>query len=356
LFSIEIFNKPSYKKIIYLICLFLLNNKTLVSQTLPITQNSSVPLLLNPASSGLFNGRALMQTNFRNQNQFTTTYPYVTGVFDGQFRIGDKTIGEKDIFSVGGLAFYDNSNNGGFTQTQLGGNIAYHKSLDEEGNLRLGAGFQINYRNCILDYSKLSFASQFNSSLGIYSSTVSGNPEGFGFSTSMYDWGAGIILSYALDNVGYYLGVSGSNLNNPSASKPGISVNLPRAFTYQGGIVLPTFEYDRLYASLSHVTSASSNVTTLGFSYGFNLNGIDQEEDDELQIGSYLRFKDSYSPFVGIKKDNYFIGINYDVNISDQASINRGAGALELTMKILLRDNPNASNLKKLKCKFRFMW
>jgi hypothetical protein len=59
---------------------------------------------------------------------------------------------------------------------------------------------------------------------------------------------------------------------------------------------------------------------------------------------------------VGIKKDNYFIGINYDVNISDQASINRGAGALELTMKILLRDNPNASNLKKLKCKFRFMW
>jgi len=346
--------KQLFLKVLFSILLLVIFNNNIEGQTLPVTQNSSVPLLLNPASCGLFNGRAQIQTNFRDQNQFTTTYPYVTGIFDGQIRIGDKTVGANDIFAIGVLAFYDNSNNGGFNQTQIGGNIAYHKSLDQDGNLRLGAGFQINYRNYILDYSKLSFASQFNQSLGIYS--TSNNPEGFGFSTNMYDWGAGLVLSYALEDVGYYIGISGTNLNNPSASKPGISINLPRSYTFQGGLVVPAMESDRIYASLSHTTSSPSNVTTLGVSYGFNLNGADPEDNDEFQIGTYLRFKDAISPFIGIKKDKYFIGLNYDVNISDQVTINKAAGALEMTLRVLLKDNPNANNLKKLKCKFRFMW
>ena len=114
----------------YCFAFLLLSFNLASAQMIPFTQNYSAPLMVNPATNGLFNGRASLQSNFKSQ-WGNVAYPYVTGVFNGEVRILDNFIGANDIAAVGLLAVYDKSNDGGFKQTQIGGNFAFHKAIDQ---------------------------------------------------------------------------------------------------------------------------------------------------------------------------------------------------------------------------------
>ena len=219
----------------YCFAFFLLSFKLASAQMIPFTQNYSAPLMVNPATNGLFNGRASMQSNFKSQ-WGNVAYPYVTGVFNGEVRILDNFIGANDIAAVGILAVYDKSNDGGFKQTQIGGNFAFHKAIDQSGSLRIGFGGQMSYRSYLLDYTKLTFQSQFAPYIGYNSSIPSG--EGFGFSSNIFDYSAGLLLSYLEQDFSYYIGIAGSHLNRPTSSNNNLSFSIPPGLTAHGGISL----------------------------------------------------------------------------------------------------------------------
>ena len=83
------------------------------------TQYLATPNLLNPATTGLYNGKYQFQSNFKNQWS-QVMYPYLTGVIDAQAHVLDGSIGANDIFSVGLLGSLDKSNDGGFRKSQVG--------------------------------------------------------------------------------------------------------------------------------------------------------------------------------------------------------------------------------------------
>jgi len=324
-----------------------------IAQMIPFTQNYSAPLMVNPANNGLFNGRASFQSNFKSQ-WGSIAYPYVTGVLNGEVRILDNFIGKDDIAAIGILGIYDKSNDGGFKQTQFGGNIAFHKALDYTGSLRLGIGAQMSYRSYLLDYSKLTFQSQFAPYIG-YSNPSFPSGEGFGYSTNLFDYGAGLLLSYLETDFSYYLGVAGAHLNSPTSSNNSLSFNIPPAITFHGGFSSNDKNENHIYGSFTHTRSSATNYTTMGLIYGRNLNGYIDEDGDELQIGSFLRFKDAFAPYIGYKKGNLSAGLSYDISMTDLAIAKPGTGSLELNLKVMILDDPNNASLKKIKCKF-ILW
>lgn len=321
------------------------------AQMIPFTQNYSAPLMINPASNGMFNERASIQTNFKSQ-WGNVAYPYVTGVLNAEVRVLDNVIGAQNVAAFGILAVYDKSNDGGFKQTQIGGNFAFHKSLNREGSLKLGFGVQGNLRNYNLDYTKLTFQSQFTPYIGYSSSVPSG--EGFGFNSHLLDVGLGLLLSYNETDFSYYLGVAGAHINRPSTQNNSLSFRLPPGLTFHGGVTLTDNSDNLLYGSLAHTRSEATNITTLGIVYGRNLFGsIDEFGDgDEFQIGGFMRFKDSFAPYVGYKRGKLSLGVNYDITTSDLRNARAGAGSLELNMKVRINNDPTP----KWRCRFRPLW
>jgi hypothetical protein len=112
---------------------------------------------------------------------------------------------------------------------------------------------------------------------------------------------------------------------------------------------------NHLYGSFAHTRSEATNMTTLGLVYGRNINGYIDEDGDEFQIGAFMRFKDSFAPYVGYKRGNLSVGLNYDITMSELRLARAGAGSLELNLKMMLFDDPNNDQLKKLKCRF-ILW
>jgi hypothetical protein len=148
--------------------------------------------------------------------------------------------------------------------------------------LKLGFGVQGNLRNYNLDYTKLTFQSQFTPYIGYSSSVPSG--EGFGFNSHLLDVGLGLLLSYNETDFSYYLGVAGAHINRPSTQNNSLSFRLPPGLTFHGGVTLTDNSDNLLYGSLAHTRSEATNITTLGIVYGRNLFG----SIDEFGDGRYL--------------------------------------------------------------------
>ena len=313
------------------------------------TQYLATPNLLNPATTGLYNGKYQIQSNFKNQWS-QVMYPYQTGVLDAQAHILDAFIGSNDIFSVGIIGSLDKSNDGGYRKSQIGGTLSYHKSLDGEGFNHLGIGVQAIYNNTTLDYTRLTFQSQFQPYIGYDPSINSG--EGAGFSTGAFDFSTGILYSYMDADINAYIGAGAFHLNQPPIQMPNGSFTIPTRLTFHGGISFPTTEFDRLYSSLSHQQSSVTNLTTIGILYGKNINGLFDEDANELLFGGFLRFKDAITPYLGYRKGGVSGGISYDFTTSDLRKAGNLNGSLEVSFQIRLSESANKDQVKKLKCNF----
>ena len=147
----------------YLILLyFILSTINSHSQDVKFSQYYSSPLSVNPALCGLFNGKYRILGNYRNQWQ-EIMYPYSTETVSSEMQIeGEKF--ENDILSIGIHAITDKSNNGGLRNSSFAGTIAFHKALDEQNFSRLGIGLQAAYTSKVVDYSKMTFETQFTPS------------------------------------------------------------------------------------------------------------------------------------------------------------------------------------------------
>ncbi len=313
------------------------------------TQYLATPNLLNPATTGLYNGKYQIQSNFKNQ-WTQVMYPYVTGVIDAQAHILDGSIGTNDIFSLGILGSLDKSNDGGFRKSQIGATASYHKSLDEEGFNHLGIGVQAIYNNTTLDYTRLTFQSQFQPYIG-YDPTINSG-EGAGFSTGAFDFSTGVLYSYLDADINAYIGAGAFHLNQPPIPMPTGSFSIPTRLTVHGGISFPTNEFDRLYSSLSHQQSSVTNLTTVGILYGKNLNGLLDEDANELLFGGFLRLKDAFTPYLGYRKGGISGGISYDITTSELRKAGNLTGSLEVVFQIRLSEPANTEQVKKLKCNF----
>jgi type IX secretion system PorP/SprF family membrane protein len=276
-------------------------------------------------------------------------YPYTTSTVSAETQIeGEKF--ENDILAFGIHAITDKSNNGGLRNSSFAGTIAFHKVLDEQNFSRLGIGLQVAYTSKVVDFSKMSFETQFTPTG--FDVSLPTNELTNGFALNYLDYSAGLMYSYLSGDINFYGGGAISHLSRPRETYGSISERIPMRYTLNAGASVLLRNNNTLYGSLMHLRTSQSNQTTVGVIYGFNLNGLEDNEANEFLLGSWLRLNDAVVPYIGLKIGNVHGGISYDFTTSNVTVANKGMGGFELTMQVLLDKNSNKETIRKMKCKF----
>ena len=131
--------------------IFFTGNKC-AAQDIHFSQFSETPLLRNPALAGIFSGDLRIQAVFRNQWSAVTT-PFQTTSLNGEYKL---PVGHADDFlTVGGAILYDKAGTIGLNSTSVMPVLNYHKSLSEEKNTYLSAGFSAGIVQRRFDPSKM---------------------------------------------------------------------------------------------------------------------------------------------------------------------------------------------------------
>jgi type IX secretion system PorP/SprF family membrane protein len=302
------------------------------------------PLTLNPAMTGKFAGQFRIAGNYRNQWP-TINQAYTTSTVSFDAGILKNKIPEFDQFGIGFMGFTDRSGNNILQYNYLSLSTAYHKSLDENGDNQIGAGFQATYSTKRLDVSSLKLEDMLRSDgfTGITSETFNGT----NLNLSYFDVNAGLLYNGTTN--GYnniYGGVSLYHINRSVESFNEGEFRLAPRVTFQAGGSVPVGS-DAFHFSANHSRQAKALNTMLGGAYAMHLNTSD-EAPTNLYLGSWYRVGDAIIPYIGLEFGEFHFGATYDVNISKLKPASNMRGGVEISL--IYVKQPRDPNAKKLNC------
>lgn len=302
------------------------------------SQFFSSPLTLNPAFTGKFDGALRIAGDYRNQwpsinNAFITT----TGSID--FHVGQKIIPNNDNWGVGFSALNDNSAAGAVNFNYFSLSTAYHKGLDEDGFHQLSLGIQATYANMFINTSNLKFEDQL--SVNGFTLPTSETFNGATLSSNYIDMNAGLLYSGSTnDRNNFYGGVSLYHINQPKqkfTSADDYQIN-PRA-TFQAGTYFGIGPATTLHFSGLETFQGGANETVLGGAFQFMTNPEDLDNSASVYLGSWLRLKDAFIPYLGLEYNGVRLGVTYDVNTSSLKTASQKQGGMEVSAVYIYRPN-----------------
>jgi len=126
------------------------------AQDIHFTQFDMAPLTVNPAFTGMFDGRVRAGAIYRNQWQ-SVTVPYVTIGAYADMPLYIESNG--DYLSAGIQMYQDQAGDGNLKNFTGLLSVAYHKTF---GKSDLALGLQGGYAQKSIDLSKLYFGDEFN--------------------------------------------------------------------------------------------------------------------------------------------------------------------------------------------------
>jgi type IX secretion system PorP/SprF family membrane protein len=287
------------------------------------------PLSLNPANTGFFDGDMRFAINERQQ-WFNVGYTYNTTSVSADVKLFKDRIPLFDTFSLGLSGIFEQSLNGALQSSYVSISGAYHKSLAESGRQTLGLGIQINGTNKVIDYSKLTFASQFNGTTfdqGISVDVPYGNSQ-----TVYFDVNAGLLYAAHFDNANLYGGASLYHITKPVESLFGGTDVLPMRKTIHGGGDLNLSATSSILFSGYYMEQGGVKDQMYGGAYGLKTAADNQSLN--LYLGLWYRLNSSYVPYLGAEYKDINIGLNYNTQADKQYNYTPNTFEISLTYKI----------------------
>ena len=301
------------QKTITILFIFILCCIQANAQDANFSQFFSSPLTLNPANTGNFNGSIRFAGNFRNQwASFNNAFSTATFSIDAP--ILTNKISSQNRLALGLLALSDQSGNGLLKQNYLSASIAYKKGFDQDAQHSLTLGFQTTYGS-----------SNFNSSLAKFEDQLT--PSGFLLSTSeplqiantsksFSDINLGGVYAASNDNDRYlYLGFSINHILEPKTSTLNADYYLKRRYNINGGGYFPMGINTTLHTSFQYQMQADYQELIIGAALSYSINSS-SNKSYELYLGTWLRNKDSFIPYLGFELNQLRFGFSYDINYS----------------------------------------
>jgi type IX secretion system PorP/SprF family membrane protein len=310
------------------------------AQDIHFSQTAETPLLINPASTGVYSGWERMQINQRNQwlganTQFSTS----SLAFDVNFF---KTQRNDQAHLGLGMFFYNDIGGDSKFGTQSGA-LSLSGILPVGGGHTLSAGLQAGFANRSADLSRVFFESQINGNVfdPAFASGENANVSSFKYA----DISSGLYYQYDSEQ-------STFRRNNRMKFELGgavYHVNQP-TFKYLG------IPFDRLYSKFVFHTAYSQDIqgtnwafdasavqfiqgphleTLLGgmgryrFSTGSKITGFSR--DAYFGVGMYMRIKDAIIPRVTVDWKGMKFGLSYDFTVSKLRKAYKG-GSLEFSI------------------------
>lgn len=314
------------------------------AQDIHFSQFYMNPLQQNPAMAGAVYG---LEANINYKDQWRAIgAPYRTFALGYNMRYEKSR--SQNGFLAGGLNFFMDRAGDSKMGTGHGNlHLAYHVKANQYN--RIGAGMSFGYFQRSIDYTNLTWATQFDGTS--YNSAM---PAGIAPSQASFtrmDMGAGLVWVYnntggdikVTDNhdLNFVVGASVQHINRPKFSFLNTDERLPMKIVVHGNSVIsfgesskmaicPGFMYYRqgpaqeIYVGtlFRHLLAQDSKFT------GFK-NGA------ALYWGAYLRTRDAVTAKLILEYAGWGFGISYDINVSSLNTATQTRGGLELSLRFV---------------------
>ncbi|HMQ49372.1 MAG TPA: PorP/SprF family type IX secretion system membrane protein [Saprospiraceae bacterium] len=300
------------------------------------------PLELNPAMTGVFEGKMRFVANYRelyasilDSDPFRT----IAASFDVRQRVQ-----KGDFFGYGLTALRDQAGAANLTRTRVGLSTAFMKQL---GGSRyatydqyLIAGAQLGFGQHSLNWQKLWFSQQFNGAGGFVDFEASSGEATNRTSTDMYlDFNAGL-LWYVLfdDNRSLYVGGALNHLNTPNVSFVDVpDEELHSRWVGHAGGELPFNSNISILPAVVAMGQHKYFSTTVGA----NLRYTNRDwKEVAIRAGGWVHLSNQLEEGIGmdafvvttfLEMERWNIGLSYDITTSSLAAANNSRGAFELS-------------------------
>lgn len=352
------------KNRIFLCSILLIIQTATMAQDIHFSQYYNIPLVVNPALTGAFNGDQRVNINYKDQWKSIGS-PYRTYALSFDAAMMKKKW--KNAFLGGGLLLYkDMAGSAEMGTTQIGLSLSSFISVSE--NQKISAGIQGGYaqRSLTLDnqtWDEMYCAacpSGFDPSIQQSEGIQSFNDFGFGDFTAGLQWAytTGDATLSSHDRQSINAGIAFHHVNRPA-----------QKFNFNDE------EVDKLYSRIAAHAGAIFGIKNTGLELVPSILFLQQGPARELDLGSMIRYtvregskytgiyqeiavsiggfaraKDAIIPALQIEYANYTLGITYDVNTSSLKPATAGKGGVEIMLRYV---NPNP--FRNIKSSVRFL-
>lgn len=328
---------PDYKNIpmkltgFFTACLLIATIHESFAQTDPhFTQNYTYPMYINPAMTGGSDGDYRVSAIYRSQWGAIGNPYRTTGLsFD--------TRTNKNI-ALGVNLMNQSAGDGGFNYFNAYASVAYTGvKFGTANNHRVVFAMQAGLINRRVDQSKFKWGEQWNPITG-YNASNAVTENFASTSATTLDIGAGVLYYDATPGkkANVFGGLSFFHLNKPKdpiISNQSVALNtIPLRYTIHGGLSFNLSERSNIIPHLLYMQQGNAREIMLGAYVQHNVN-----EETDLMIGGYYRFKDAIAPFVGVDWRNLLIGLSYDANTSRLGAMSRNINSFELSLSYIKR-------------------
>lgn len=312
--------------------LFILSGLKLLAQDQHFSQFYNHPLHLSPALAGVFSGDQRFSGAWRSQ-WVSVPVPYLT--FSGAYDQKIPLPGLKNGSLAAGLLFnYDRAGDAGLNWLQVGLNTAYTQRLAEA--LFLTAGVEAAVGQRAFDPQQLYFDEQFNGD--IFDPSLPTQETFLQTAAGYTDLSAGLNLlvqapqqrSFAL------IGAAYRHLNRPTVRFYQQSALSLRALTniYLSGTVQTSEKIDATFALAARLQGPYREIVSgVGIRYYLKNNDL---HSIAVGAGASYRWGDALVSYVELWKDNWRLGISYDINTSPFRVATQRNGGPEVTLQYFI--------------------
>ena len=322
-----------------LIAALALTAHSVQAQDIHFTQFNAVPMVINPAFTGNFDGQWRAAAIYRNQWQ-SVTMPYVTygASFDAPL-VHDLSI---DDYLAGGVQVYeDKAGDGNLTNFTVLASVAYHKFFGKEVNKALSVGFQGGYSEKSIDLSKLYFGDEFLN--GTFVPGSGAQQQYLNNRLHYFTVNAGISWAQSVsNNFGYELGVGANNLNQPAdgfakEQNSQAASGLGMRYTAQLGAIWYVSEKFSLRPGVLYQSQNTANEIIVGNEFHYIVGNPEVRSfASAVFAGVWYRTGDAAMITVGGEWKSWRLGLSYDYNLSDLNTATNGNGGFEISLRYIM--------------------
>ncbi|HRH65231.1 MAG TPA: PorP/SprF family type IX secretion system membrane protein [Bacteroidia bacterium] len=339
-------------KVLFAVLLF--SGGVLFAQDVHFSQFYSTPLQVNPAMTGVYDGKLRFTNNYRSQwSSLGKGYKTIHTSLD--FPVG-KTDVKNNYFGVGAMVYQDKAGEAGFTSTIIEGSLSYVTAMDDIGDHYFSIGFQGGLNQNSLDISKTTWDSQWNGDTYDPSLPSFENIQLQQF--AYLDFNAGMMYFYVPDgNNSLALGASMSHVGSPNVSFIlRQEAPLRKKYTFHGSGDLSMNKENQTWLQprfLVSVQGKQKEIVAGAFlknKVQFKSRYTNYKKEAYFIFGGFYRLKDAAIFTARFEYNTVGLGISYDLNTSSLSNLAGSANAFEINLSYVMyvKRGERAKNFNKM--------
>ena len=313
--------------------LFLFFPSIVFAQDFHLSQYDALPMFLNPAMTGMFDGEYRVNGQYRTQWAAVATKPYTTSAISFDMPVKK--------FGVGLQIMNYRAGAGSYNVASALLSVAYDVVFDRGNNHHLALGAQGGILQKSVDVSALTFGNQYiGANGGSFDASLASGENISNSSFTVSDFNAGALYYYAKESsrLNPFIGFSAFHLTQPNESFMGTNNKLPMEYFIHGGVKINVNEKIQLLPKFIYMNQLNSQE----FTASLLLHYFMKEADSYLIFGPTYRSNDAAIIEVGIKKGKYIARVSYDVNTSSLKTASSSHGGFEISLTYVAhRKKPN---------------